>query len=68
MSKSWALEGPTRLQELKDLCGIPIVKKVKYLGYTFSARRDQLIRDAKVNIQKHAEQIRGKVRFQNNTV
>lgn len=53
-SKSQALEGPTCLQELKDLCGIPIVKKVKYLGYTFSARRDQLIRDAKANIQKHA--------------
>ena len=33
------LMGLSCLKDLQDLNGIPIVKKVKYLGYTLSAKR-----------------------------
>lgn len=54
-NKSQILAGPTCLKNLSEVAGIPIFKKVKYLGYTFTARKDQMITDAKANIQRHAK-------------
>ena len=52
--KSQILHGSVLLKDLTELGGISITKKVKYLGYTFCPRKDDLIRLAKQNIQKHA--------------
>lgn len=61
MSKSQILSGPPCLENLEELEGIPIVKKVKYLGYTLSTKRMLLFNDAKKNICKHMAVIKKKI-------
>ena len=42
--KSLIRLGPTLIKDMTKLCVIPIQTKVKYLGYTFCSRKDDLIR------------------------
>jgi len=66
--KSQILAGPKCLDGLSDLVGVPIVQKVKYLGYTLSATRQQLYHSALANIKRHMNLIKAKLRVNDETV
>ena len=67
-TKSQILQGPTCLDDLTELRGIPIVKSVKYLGYNLAATKTKLLHSAQNNIKKHMTVIRSKLKLADETV
>lgn len=67
-SKSQILHGPTCLENKSDLAGIPIVKTVKYLGYSLASTKTKLLHYVQQNVKKHMAAIRAKIKLTDETV
>lgn len=66
--KSQILKGPQTIEGLEDVSGIPIVQKVKYLGFRIASTKTMILQDLRKEIKKHTRMIRAKIRTENKEV
>ena len=60
--KSVALTDRTDMKDVKEIDGIPVKKKVKYLGLNVVCDRTELVKNAKDTCRKYLFHIKGKIK------